>query len=179
MTWDFYSKPGARIAKIRNFRKLTQSELGIALGFNPTNASIRISQYESNQKLPRENVLVDMALQLDISLLHFIPGEDYATEIVQLFWEEENDLRPLQVFPVLTDQEEAKGYDLSFYGIDSRKLPNNFLCLAYPSGFNRVVKIWMEIKRQFLRKEISWEDYFEWKLKWPSQLSDDVPVRWE
>ena len=41
---------GERIRKIRDFRNLTQKELGVELGFPESNAGIRIAQYESPKK---------------------------------------------------------------------------------------------------------------------------------
>ena len=39
---------GDRIKRVRNFRGMTQKELGIAVGFDEKSADIRIAQYESN-----------------------------------------------------------------------------------------------------------------------------------
>ena len=45
---------GDRIKRARNFRGMTQKELGIAIGFEEKSADIRIAQYESNTRTPKE-----------------------------------------------------------------------------------------------------------------------------
>ena len=48
---------GDRIKRACNFRGMTQKELGIAVGFDEKNADIRIAQYESNTRTPKEDLL--------------------------------------------------------------------------------------------------------------------------
>lgn len=43
--------------KIRSFRKMTIDELGAALGFEGKNMSVRVSQYETGARIPRENMM--------------------------------------------------------------------------------------------------------------------------
>ena len=38
---------GERIKRIRTFRRLTQRELGLKLGYEERNADVRVAQYES------------------------------------------------------------------------------------------------------------------------------------
>ncbi len=45
---------GDRIKRARNLRGMTQKELGIAIGFEEKSADIRIAQYESNTRTPKE-----------------------------------------------------------------------------------------------------------------------------
>ncbi len=51
---------GERIKRARNFRKLTQKELGLAVGFEENTADVRIAQYESNTRTPKEDMLRKM-----------------------------------------------------------------------------------------------------------------------
>ena len=48
---------GDRIKRARNLRGMTQKELGIAIGFEEKSADIRIAQYESNTRTPKEELL--------------------------------------------------------------------------------------------------------------------------
>ena len=57
---------GAKIKKIRELRGLTQKELGLRCGFSEATAAVRIRQYESNQKTPREKALHILAEALEI-----------------------------------------------------------------------------------------------------------------
>lgn len=58
---------GERIKKIRKMRRLTQKELGVAVGFEKDTADIRIAQYESNNRTPKANLLNEMAEVLEVS----------------------------------------------------------------------------------------------------------------
>ena len=44
---------GDRIKRIRNFRKMTMKELGMAVGFDENSADVRIAQYENNSRKPK------------------------------------------------------------------------------------------------------------------------------
>lgn len=58
---------GDRIKRARNFRGMTQKELGIAVGFDEKSADIRIAQYESNTRTPKEDLLRKLAEALDVN----------------------------------------------------------------------------------------------------------------
>ena len=52
---------GQKIKRIRKMRGLTQKELGLAVGFDEESADIRIAQYESNTRTPKEKVVINIA----------------------------------------------------------------------------------------------------------------------
>ncbi len=58
---------GSRIKYFRNLRGMTQNGLGLKMGFSKNTASVRIAQYESDSKEPRENVITQLAEILDVS----------------------------------------------------------------------------------------------------------------
>ena len=58
---------GDRIKRARNLRGMTQKELGIAIGFEEKSADIRIAQYESNTRTPKEDLLRKIAEVLDVN----------------------------------------------------------------------------------------------------------------
>lgn len=62
---------GAKIKKIREYRGLTQKQLGVLCGFTESTADVRIAQYEKNKKTPREKALKNLckALNIDESAL--------------------------------------------------------------------------------------------------------------
>ena len=60
---------GDRIKRARNLRGMTQKELGIAIGFEEKSADIRIAQYESNTRTPKEELLRKIAEVLDVSTI--------------------------------------------------------------------------------------------------------------
>lgn len=57
---------GAKIKKIREYRGLTQKQLGIRCGFSEATADVRIGQYEKNKKTPREKALKILCNALEI-----------------------------------------------------------------------------------------------------------------
>lgn len=63
---DFMS-PGRRIRHYRMLRGMTQKALGIAAGFSPKTADIRIAQYESGTRRPKHALLCTLAEVLGVS----------------------------------------------------------------------------------------------------------------
>lgn len=59
-----YSNSSIRLQK----NHLTQKELGIALGFPEDSADVRIAQYETDTRKPRDEILVKMAKTLNVPL---------------------------------------------------------------------------------------------------------------
>ena len=59
--------PGRRIRHYRMLRSMTQKALGIAAGFSPETADIRIAQYESSARTPKHALLCTLAEALGVS----------------------------------------------------------------------------------------------------------------
>ena len=59
---------GERIKRIRTFRDLTQRELGLKLGYEERNADVRIAQYESGNRTPKEDTMKKLAKELGVPL---------------------------------------------------------------------------------------------------------------
>ncbi len=59
--------PGRRIRHYRMLRGMTQKALGIAAGFSPETADIRIAQYESDARTPKHALLCTLAEALGVS----------------------------------------------------------------------------------------------------------------
>ena len=73
---------GERIRRIRNLRKLTQKELGLAVGFDENTADVRIAQYEANTRRPKEALLKKIAEILDVNYYSLYEPTLYAAEDV-------------------------------------------------------------------------------------------------
>ena len=58
---------GERIRYIRNLRNMTQKWLGMAIGFDEKTADVRMAQYESGTRTPKENYVADIAAALEVS----------------------------------------------------------------------------------------------------------------
>ena len=59
--------PGRRIRHYCMLRGMTQKALGIAAGFSPETADIRIAQYESGARMPKHTLLCTLAEALGVS----------------------------------------------------------------------------------------------------------------
>jgi len=58
---------GERIKYFRNLRGMAQKWLGMAVGFDENTADVRIAQYETGARSPREGVLSGIAAVLGVS----------------------------------------------------------------------------------------------------------------
>jgi len=58
---------GERIRFIRSLRGLTQKALGMAVGFDDNTADVRVAQYESGTRTPKEKLINDIAATLNVS----------------------------------------------------------------------------------------------------------------
>lgn len=59
---------GKRIRRFRVSCGMTQKELGITVGFPQETADVRIAQYESGARMPKQNLLCQMARVLGVPL---------------------------------------------------------------------------------------------------------------
>lgn len=57
---------GERIRYLRNLRGMTQKYLGIAIGFTEKTADVRMAQYESGSRTPKEKMIADLANLLEV-----------------------------------------------------------------------------------------------------------------
>ncbi len=71
---------GERIKRVRNLRKLTQKELGLALGLDENTADVRVAQYESNTRTPKTDLLKRIAKILDVNYRSLYEPTLYAAE---------------------------------------------------------------------------------------------------
>lgn len=71
---------GERIKRIRTLRGMTQKDLGIALGFPERSTDVRVAQYESGSRTPKEDVIQEMTKVLKVKP-KAIADPDYNTYI--------------------------------------------------------------------------------------------------
>lgn len=57
---------GEKLRYLRRKNNLTQKQLGMAVGFPENTADVRIAQYESNARMPREELLKKLAQVLRV-----------------------------------------------------------------------------------------------------------------
>lgn len=164
---------GQKIKRIRNFRGLTQKQLGIAMGFNESNADVRVRQYESDEKLPRKENINVIAKVLNVNPRNFTGYEgDTAEDIMQtLFWIDEE----YSGFVNITPLEKSSDSVSTSAGSETLKYNESDNWPAYsPMGLwfndslvNDFLREWSTRKEEFRKREITEDEYFEWKLNWP------------
>lgn len=81
---------GQRIKRIRNFRGMTQKQLGLLLGFGDS-SDVRITQYESDARTPKSSVRLQMAKILGVSpnVLSASIAADRNDFMQSIFWMED------------------------------------------------------------------------------------------
>lgn len=141
-----YTKPelrdlsqGSRIAFIRQFRQLTQDELADKL--NGERKSRTIARYEKGERVPKEDRLLEIANILDVSI-NSIKEYDFKEPIdiiYILIWLEE-------LYP-----EYQIDLPITYYN-DNALLISKFM------------KEWNEMRLKIAKREITYEEYIEWKL---------------
>lgn len=176
---------GERIKKIRIFRKMTMDELGAALGFEGKNMSVRVSQYETGDRIPREDMILKLADALNCNYKALSDyGSGVAEDIIEtLFWLEESTI-PLPArgkgprFPEYTgpgnlihlsamiaakkQKETTMTYDKDSY--DTAEPP---VAITFDYGLvNEFLSEWNDMKTKLNAGEISPNEYFEWKITW-------------
>ena len=138
---------GERIKRIRTLRGMTQKNLGIALGFPERSADVRVAQYESGSRTPKEDVIQEMAKVLKVKP-KAIADPDYNTYIGLMY--------------MFFDLEET-------YGIHVDEIDGE-LCLRpdrsrkdYTELFDMLLK-WNEARKNGQADFASSAAYEEWKL---------------
>lgn len=141
---------GERIRFIRNLRGMTQKWLGIAVGFPEKTADIRMAQYESGSRSPKEELTEKLAEVLDVSpaALNVPDIESYVGIMHTLFTLE--DLYGLKIDevdgePVIRLNKSAPEYS---------KMIEMFLA-------------WQKQAQMWRDGEITKQDYDQWRYKYP------------
>ena len=65
--WITDTSFGQRLKFVRRFRRLTQKELGILMGYSEKTADVRIAQYEKNARTPKADTVTKLAEVLNVS----------------------------------------------------------------------------------------------------------------
>ena len=180
---------GYRLKKIREFRKLTQKQLGLALGYPDASASVRIAQYETNMRSPRNETALEIAKVLDCNKYIFIPyGGLVAIEDImhELFWLEEISAGSFYIFQLekyfdRNDEKTIQG-SINEYNYNNDGFYPPVAIVMNWSMINEFMREWATRFRELKAGEITRDEYFEWKINWPLTCDDGgrfVPTyRW-
>lgn len=164
---------GERIRIIRTFRGITQRELGLKLGYEERYADTRISQYETDYRVPKKDTIIQIAEILDVNyvtLMDFNLGS--AEDIMQtLFWLDETSPGTINLFQLVKNPGKCNSSDDKTVRYnDTDDWPAHApVGLWFNYGLvNEFMREWVIRKEELKAKKITREEYFEWKLNWPS-----------
>jgi len=142
---------GERIRYIRNIRNMTQKWLGMAIGFDEKTADVRMAQYESDTRTPKENLINALAHTLDVrpEALDLPDIDSYVGLAHTLF--------------ALEDL-----YGLRIDSIDGE------LCLTLDKtkgttylSMYEIFKAWQQQAERLNNDEITIDEYNTWRYKYP------------
>lgn len=142
---------GERIRFIRNLRNMTQKWLGQKVGFDEKNADVRMAQYESGTRTPKENLVNALAYTLDVSPKALdVPDIDSYIGLMHTFFALED-----------------------LYGLKINKIDDE-LCLSldkskgstYLSMFD-MLNAWQKESAKLEAGEITKEEYDQWRYRYP------------
>ena len=148
---------GQRIKYFRNLKGMTQKELGLAVGFTDKTSDVRIAQYESETRVPKEDMLKSIAEVLGVSPEAIaIPEIDTYDGVMRTMFALED-----------------------MYGFKIKNFDGE-LCLTLEKVFNPNFSIlfekflaWQQMSEKCLNDEITKEEYDKWRYHYPqSSLSD-------
>ncbi|MBQ9044395.1 MAG: helix-turn-helix transcriptional regulator [Oscillospiraceae bacterium] len=151
---------GERIRFLRNLRNMTQKYLGMTLGFPEKSADVRLAQYESGTRTPKEDLIKELASILDVSPSALtVPDIDSYVGVMHTLFALED-----------------------LYGIRIVKTDGNphivIDALASPSARELRTHLcdWMEVSGKYHNGEISKEAYDDWRYHYPAGASGYVKL---
>lgn len=141
---------GERIKFIRNLRGITQKGLGLAIGFSEGTADVRVAQYESGTRTPKEKYVENLASVLEVSPLALnVPDIDSDYGLIHTLFACED-----------------------IYGLKADRIDGS-LCLSldksnpnYLTLFDMINK-WQHEKEKLANGEITKEEYDTWRYTYP------------
>lgn len=160
---------GEKIHRIRLHRKLAQKELGDRIGL----AANRVAQYEMGYRVPKRPLLEQMAQALEVSPLALLePTTGTLSDIMEiLFWMDEELPGIFRLTSICRDSTE-KGTDTSLPQLEGNLVvpssPFPPTVLWTENGMlDSLFKEWAQQQTAYYSGQITHEQYFEWKLRWP------------
>jgi transcriptional regulator with XRE-family HTH domain len=75
----------ARLRSARAVAGLSQRELGVRAGMDPSVASPRVNQYERGKHMPDTNTLGKLGQVLDLPVAYFFAEEDELADLIAIY----------------------------------------------------------------------------------------------
>ena len=142
---------GQRIRFFRNRKGMTQKYLGEILGFVGKTSDVRMAQYESEARIPKQELVKNMAHFLDVST-HALTVPDIDTNIglMHTFFALE-DIRGLKI-------DEMNG------DVILRLDKSDFSTFH---SMDRMLRSWLAESKKLENGEITKEEYDVWRYRYP------------
>lgn len=166
---------GEKIKRIREFRNLTQKDLGLALDYPANSAATRIGQYETNQRSPKKDTIIRISKCLHCHEDALLNSEDIPVRagraMEELFWMEAT-WGKFVLFPIkenLPNQFNETEMIKGICNLDKYYPSSTAIALGPMSNFalRSFIEEWGQINYKVWSGKISEEQYFEWKIQWP------------
>lgn len=142
---------GSKIRLLRMKKGITQKELGMKLGFTESTAEVRIAQYETDSRIPREDLLNRIADALNVNVEYLNPDTRTAIGTMQALFEmEDNGL----FYP-----EKVNGEPV----LSLRQHNHSDPALV----MQMFVRQWTDKAEQLRNGEITKEEYDQWRYQFP------------
>ena len=142
---------GKRIRFFRNRKGMTQKQLGEILGFLGKTSDVRMAQYESEARTPKQDLVKEMANIFDVST-HALTVPDIDTYIGLM-----------HTLFALEDM----------YGLKIGKIDGE-ICLRLDksdystySSMNKMLRTWLAEAKKLENGENTKEEYDDWRYKYP------------
>lgn len=150
---------GERIRFLRNLRGMTQKWLGQAVGFPQKTADVRIAQYESGSRTPKEDLVKALADVLEVSPLALnIPDIDSNLGFIHT------------MFAI----EDIHGVRAEKQGGEVHLVFDGSKCKMDESVF-KMLSAWADQAEKLKNGEISKDQYDRWRYRFPEF---DTTQRW-
>ena len=150
---------GERIRFIRNLRGMTQKWLGQAVGFPPKTADVRMAQYESGSRTPKEDLVKAIANVLEVSPLALqIPDIDSDLGFIHTLFAIE-DIHGIRA------EKQGDEVHLIFDG-SKRTMDESIFAM---------LSAWAEQSEKLRCGKLSKEQYDHWRYTFPEE---DTTQRW-
>ena len=154
---------GERIRFIRNLRGMTQKYLGQMAGFDEKTADVRMAQYESGTRTPKEKLVGDIATALEVSP-HALTVPDIDSYV--------------GLMHTLFTLEDLYGLKIGEIEGEVCLRLDKFKGTTYLSIFD-MFTAWQQESEKLKAGEISKEDYDQWRYRYPefdtAQIRAKVP----
>lgn len=151
---------GERIKYIRKLRKMTQRELGTAVGFDEKTADVRMAQYEAGSRTPKADLVSALADELEVSANALtVPDIDSTLGLIHTLFAVED-----------------------IYGLTINSIGGEYVLRINRNAGEKAeellaaVENWYNIRKQFATGEIDEEEYNRLRYNYPDTEKKVVKV---